>query len=170
MTSQGRSIGLRGAGGSQGCNLTRRHPQTPHRVPCPLAAQFRGPDVLVHLAADHEVRCCALQQALEDAEEQVGVHGGWTSGALIHGRVQRLLKRDGSSTFTRLLARRAGFWSICASQHAIEGRNILLTNVSQQTLHRVHCQCLNKARSSRAMQRHPAMHAESCLGAALSRR
>ena len=50
-------------------------------------------------------------------------------GGLV-GRVQWLFKRAGStahasgagsSIFARLLARATGFWSICASQHAIEG-------------------------------------------------
>ena len=49
----------------------------------------------------------------------------------------------GSSMFARLLSRGAGFWSICALQHAIEGRKLLLTTLSQQTCHRVHCQCLD---------------------------
>ena len=94
-------------------------------------------------------------------------------------RVQRLFKRAGSaaqgsgagfSMFSMLLARGAGFWSPCASQHAIEDRNIFLTTLSQQTCHRVHCQCLDQALSRRAMRRHPGMSAVSCLGAALCRR
>ena len=108
-----------------------------------------------------------------------GAPQGAGVAAMAAARVQRLFKRAGSaaqgsgagsSILARLLDRGDGFWSICASQHAIEGRNILLTTLSQQTCHRVHCQCLDQARSCRAMRRHPAMYAESCLGAALCQR